>query len=186
MKLLIFLGNYGKEYLHTRHNIGFMIGERVSEKLSATAWAKKNNYLFSLTENARLIKPRTYMNLSGEVFNWLTLDNRAELLIVADDTALPLGKLRFRENGTCGGHNGLRSIENALGDNNYPRLRIGVGNADFTVTGDKLADYVLANFNQTEKPLLGAIIENAANAVIDWINYDIKICQEKYNGENNG
>lgn len=183
MKLLVFLGNPGKKYEWTRHNAGFMVGERLAGRLGLSEWAKKNNYLCARVPapEALLVKPQTFMNLSGEVFRWLPDARKEDILVVSDDFALPLGKLRFREKGSCGGHNGLRSIEQHLGSADYPRLRFGVG-GEQAPRGEEFVGYVLGTFPPDERERLLAALEVAAAACADWLEHGTQFCQDKYNG----
>ena len=187
MKLLLFLGNPGKKYEQTRHNAGFMIGDRLAERFGKTEWVKKNNYLGVrlAAPEALLIKPQTFMNLSGEVFRWLPDTRKEDILVVSDDFALPLGKLRFREKGSCGGHNGLRSVEQHLGGTDYPRMRFGVG-GERAVRGEEFTGYVLGSFPPDERERLAAALELAAAACADWLTHGIQFCQDKYNGGRSG
>ncbi len=165
--LIVGLGNIGDEYADTRHNIGFMVLD---------AWAKASNTVFT---NARygaraevrckgktfiLIKPSTYMNLSGKAVNyWLQNENipAENLLVILDDLALPFGAMRMRKQGSDGGHNGLKNINAVLGHQNYARLRMGIGN-DF-LKGQQI-DYVLGPFVGEEQKALPALLERAADA----------------------
>lgn len=182
MKLLVFLGNPGDKYTLTRHNAGFMVGDRLAERLNAPQWAKKNNYLCTrvTSPDCLLVKPQTFMNLSGEVFRWLPDAAREDIMVVADDVALPLGRLRFREKGSCGGHNGLRSIEQALGGQDYPRLRFGV-NLGEAPRGEELVGFVLGAFPPAARALLQETVDNAASACGDWLRHGLPYCQDKYN-----
>lgn len=183
MKLLVFLGNPGKKYEWTRHNAGFMIGDRLARRLGLGEWAKKNNYLCArvASPEALLVKPQTFMNLSGEVFRWLPDVRKEDVLVVSDDFALPLGKLRFREKGSCGGHNGLRSVEQHLGGADYPRMRFGVGGGQ-APRGEEFVGYVLGDFPPGEREQMLAALEVAAAACADWIAHGTQFCQDKYNG----
>jgi len=127
-----------------------------------------------------LVKPQTFMNLSGEVFRWLPDTQRTDILVISDDFALPLGRLRFREQGSCGGHNGLRSIEQALGGTDYPRLRFGVG-TDQAVTGEAMVGFVLGDFPPAGRELLEQTVDWAASACADWLSKGILYCQDRYN-----
>lgn len=166
--LIVGLGNIGYEYIDTRHNIGFTVLE---------AWANASNTFFTSQRLANvaevsykgskytLIKPTTYMNLSGKAVNyWLQKKKipKENLLIVVDDIALPLGTIRMRGKGSNGGHNGLRSIDEVLGDNNYSRLRIGIGD-DFG-RGQQV-DYVLGKWSDEEKKLIQPTAEKAIEAI---------------------
>lgn len=165
--LIAGLGNIGDEYAGTRHNIGFMVLD---------AWAKACDTAFKEERyGARaevkfkgktfiLIKPSTYMNLSGNAVRyWLQAEKIApeNLLVVVDDLALPFGTMRMRKQGSDGGHNGLKHIEAVLGHRNYARLRMGIGN-DF-LKGRQI-DYVLSAFDAEEKKLLPALLDRAVEA----------------------
>ncbi len=161
------LGNIGSEYAGTRHNIGFMVLD---------AWAKASGAVFTEDRYAAraevkfkgktfiLIKPSTYMNLSGKAVRyWLQAEKIPveNLLVVVDDLALPFGTLRMRKQGSDGGHNGLKNINEVLGHQNYARLRVGIGN-DF-LKGRQI-DYVLEPFNLDEKKSLPPVVDRAAEA----------------------
>jgi PTH1 family peptidyl-tRNA hydrolase len=164
IRLVAGLGNPGREYQRTRHNVGFMVLDRLaadaqlpwdySEKWGA-AWAKTN---------VILIKPATYMNRSGQplaaIANFYKIA-ASEILVVLDDFALPLGRLRLRAQGSSGGHNGLESVFEHFGTEEIARLRIGIGAAPSAGA----VDYVLGRFFEEEKPILDAAIRRAADAV---------------------
>lgn len=185
MKYLIAgLGNIGEEYDGTRHNIGFSILD---------ALARASNIVFSdgrygatagLTVKGRqllLLKPSTYMNLSGNAVRyWLKEKNIPveRLLVVVDDLALPLGQLRMRPGGSEGGHNGLRHITSVLGTNQYARLRFGIGN-DFPRGGQ--IDYVLGRFSADEESLLAERVGVACEMVKSFCLAGIDITMNQYN-----
>ena len=164
IRLVAGLGNPGREYQRTRHNVGFMVLDRLaadaqlpwdySEKWGA-AWAKTN---------VILIKPATFMNRSGQplaaIANFYKIA-ASEILVVIDDLALPLGRLRLRAQGSSGGHNGLESVFEHFGTEEIARLRIGIGAAPSAGA----VDYVLGRFFEEEKPILDAAIRRAADAV---------------------
>jgi peptidyl-tRNA hydrolase, PTH1 family len=164
IRLVAGLGNPGREYQRTRHNVGFMVLDRLaadaqlpwdySEKWGA-AWAKTN---------VILVKPATFMNRSGQplaaIANFYKIAAE-EILVVLDDLALPLGRLRLRAQGSSGGHNGLESIFEHFGTEAIPRLRIGIGAAPL----QGAVDYVLSRFFEEEQPMLNATIKRAAEAV---------------------
>jgi len=156
-KLIVGLGNPGKEYDKTRHNIGFMVVEDFANSLSLTFDKQKFSGLYTTYiqngEKIILLKPQKYMNLSGEVvrdfIHYFDI-KREDILIVSDDINLPLGKFRIRSKGSSGGHNGLKNIELHLQSNEYKRLRIGVSNND---TAD-LKDYVLGKFSKSDLEII--------------------------------
>lgn len=154
MKYLIAgLGNPGTEYELTRHNIGFLILDRLADLekagFSVARLAEKTEIRFK-GRQLHLIKPNTYMNLSGKAVSYWMNElkiPKENLLVIVDDLALPFGKLRMKPRGSSAGHNGLGNIETVLGNQEYPRLRFGIGN-DFPK--GKQSDFVLSNFNQNE------------------------------------
>lgn len=169
MKYLIAgLGNVGSEYEGTRHNVGFMVVDQMARQADAHWTLERRAYRTEIKIKGRtliLIKPTTYMNLSGEaVHYWMQTEKvpPANLLVVVDDIALPLGTLRMRKQGAAGGHNGLRNIESLLGRTDYCRLRIGVGN-NFG-RGHQI-DYVLGTFTADELTQLSPRLDLACEAV---------------------
>lgn len=172
--LIVGLGNPEKTYDKTRHNIGFRAVDRLAHK-HGLKFKKQLKFKGSLAEgkigedSVMILKPLTFMNLSGEavalVMHYFQVD-LSRLLILADDVALPLGQLRIRINSGSGGHNGLKSIEECLQTNRYPRLRIGVGDRK---EGD-LSDYVLGQFSEEEETLLPSVLERAVHAVEIWLD----------------
>ncbi len=159
MKLIVGLGNPGAQYEKTRHNIGFQILDLIETQLQKQFTFNSKFECFELkekinNENVILIKPTTYMNLSGnaliKVKNYFKVDI-ADILVIVDDINLPLGSVRIRESGSAGGHNGLKSIESVLGTTQYKRIKIGCGKPNVDVD---LKDYVLANFSKAEKDIL--------------------------------
>jgi peptidyl-tRNA hydrolase, PTH1 family len=169
MKYLIAgLGNIGSDYEGTRHNVGFDVVDLLASELGGTFKHDSQAFVAEVKHKGRtfiLIKPTTYMNLSGKAVRyWLTKHNipKENLLVVLDDLALPFGKQRLRPSGSDGGHNGLKSIDQLNGGNNYARLRIGIG-AEFG-KGHQ-ADYVLGKWNSNEKKELPDILINAADTV---------------------
>lgn len=170
MKYLIAgLGNIGPEYELTRHNIGFLTLDRLADNqgvsFSSGRLAHKTEFKFK-GRIFHLIKPTTYMNLSGKAVNYWMQELQIPLqntLIVVDDIALPFGKLRLRAKGSSAGHNGLANIEQTLGTNQYPRLRFGIG-ADFPK--GRQIDYVLSPFNQEEINQLPPVMDKAGDIII--------------------
>jgi peptidyl-tRNA hydrolase, PTH1 family len=170
VKLIVGLGNPGREYRDTRHNVGFMVVEEIARRHNI-GWASGPSQLAETlvgkkfgSQPLMLAKPLTYMNLSGDAVAGLTryFDIAHEdLFVVVDEAALPFGRLRARHRGSAGGHNGLKSIVERLGTTEFPRLRLGVGRGD----GRRdLADHVLAKFERGEQAELEALITRAADA----------------------
>ena len=166
--LIVGLGNIGPDYVGTRHNIGFMVVDKLAEDAGATFTSCRYGDMAKVrVKNCELmlLKPSTFMNLSGvAVRYWMNKEKLPlnQLLIVVDDIALPFGTIRLRESGSEGGHNGLKSISEHLGTRNYARLRFGVGN-EFAKGGQ--ADYVLGQFNDDEKSQLSEKISKAVEAI---------------------
>ena len=170
MKLIVGLGNPGREYALTRHNLGFMVVDRLAEKIGAQVTEKKFNALIGSGQidgkKFILAKPQTYMNLSGEavqaLLNWYKLAP-ADLLLVYDDVDLPCGRLRLRPGGGTGGHRGVESIIVTLGEDQFPRIRIGLGKP--AVAGFPTADFVLGKISEAEAVLLREAIDLAVEAI---------------------
>ena len=165
VRLIAGLGNPGPEYEHTRHNIGFLVVDRLAVHFELR-WKKstKQDALLAKSGELILVKPMTYMNRSGEPLAKLArsfnIDAR-EILVVLDDLALPLGRLRLRAGGGPGGHNGLESIIVRFGTEDIPRLRIGI----WAAPREGSVEYVLSRFFEEEKPLVRSTIDRAAEAV---------------------
>jgi PTH1 family peptidyl-tRNA hydrolase len=185
MKLIVGLGNPGSRYAGTRHNVGYAVVDLLAESPHASRLSSRfQAQLAELRENSErvlLVKPETFMNLSGrcvrEVTDYFQVP-REDLLVVCDDVNLPLGKLRFRARGSPGGHNGLRDIQNHLGTTEYARLRIGVGSA-----GERdLVDHVLGRFRPTEQAVVDEAVRIAAQAVMVWVERGTETCMNQYNG----
>lgn len=185
MKIIVGLGNPGRQYAGTRHNVGFA----VVDGLAASPRAGRPQHRFQaevieLAEDAGkvlLVKPETFMNLSGrcvrQVLDFYQLPVE-RLLVVCDDLNLPLGKLRSRARGSHGGHNGLRDIQDHLGTPAYSRLRIGVG----APPEQGAVDYVLGRFRPSERPIIEEATRTAAQAALLWIEEGIEACMNRYNG----
>jgi PTH1 family peptidyl-tRNA hydrolase len=165
IRLIVGLGNPGPEYNGTRHNVGFAVVDRLAKEWGLT-WqhAKSWHALWAKGEKAILVKPTSYMNRSGEplqaVANFYKIES-SQILVVLDDMALELGRLRLRPDGGTGGHNGLESIIVQLGTEEIPRLRVGIGAAP----REGAVDYVLGRFFEEERPLVEKSIARAADAV---------------------
>ena len=183
MKIVVGLGNPGRRYEGTRHNVGYAVVDALAKGPDVSVF--QNRFHADVAdwteagEKVLLVKPETYMNLSGRCvrqavdFYQVPLE---EILVVCDDINLPLGKLRFRKRGTHGGHNGLRDIQSHLGTTVYPRLRIGVG-----APADEVVDYVLGRFRPSERPAINEALELATQAVVLWVHEGIEKCMNQYN-----
>ncbi len=188
MKVIVGLGNPGSKYDGTRHNVGFAVVDYLARSPRASGFRSRFSAEVSeLTEDGQkllLVKPLTYMNLSGssvrQVIEFFQLP-LANLLVICDDINLPLGKLRVRARGSHGGHNGLRNIQEHLGTPEYARLRIGVGAP--SVPGDTATvDHVLGRFRSQERPVVEEAIHKAALAALCWVREGIERCMAKTNG----
>lgn len=166
--LIVGLGNIGAEYANTRHNIGFQILDALAESSSISFSADRYGDRAEFKWKGRpfvLIKPNTYMNLSGKAVNYWMQKEKVpanQILVVTDDLALPFGKLRLKGKGSDGGHNGLKNIQQLLGHPNYARLRFGVGN-DFAK--GRQVDYVLGEWGAEEQPELGVRMDLAIDMI---------------------
>jgi peptidyl-tRNA hydrolase, PTH1 family len=165
IRLVAGLGNPGRDYAYTRHNVGFMVVDFLAHEAGLT-WEKTGKWDAATAKfgSAVLVKPASYMNRSGHPIFAIAQFykvNPEQILVVLDDFSLPLGRLRIRQNGGPGGHNGLESIIVQFGTENISRLRVGIGPAP--VEGS--TDYVLSNFFEEEKPVVKSAIERAAEAV---------------------
>ena len=182
--LIIGLGNPGFEYENTRHNIGFKIIDDLVESTSFLddRYAKINHLKYK-GRTATLVKPNTFMNLSGKAVNyWKQKLNVScqNTLIITDDISLPFGTLRMRGKGSDGGHNGLKSIQDALKRNDFPRLRFGIGN---NFSKGKQAEYVLSNFSDLELSLLKERIEAAIAMIKSFLAIGIEQTMSNLNGK---
>jgi peptidyl-tRNA hydrolase, PTH1 family len=169
--LIVGLGNIGPEYLLTRHNVGFMILDRLAGEFETEFSMERLAYHTEIKHKGKqihLIKPTTFMNLSGKAVNYWMKELKIEkdnVLIVTDDIALPYGKLRMKSKGSAGGHNGLRNIQEILGDSAYNRLRFGVGD-DFGK--GKQIDYVLGNFQGEQFEQLPEHLDRASEMILSF------------------
>jgi PTH1 family peptidyl-tRNA hydrolase len=195
MKLVVGLGNPGREYVGTRHNIGFEVVDRLAEKLG---WVRSGEFdrmarskfdglaldgPVSDSEKLLLLKPVTYMNLSGNAVQaamGFYQATSADVMIVLDDLALPCGKLRIRPGGSDGGHNGLKDIQRALGTSQYPRLRLGIDPPPPPIAGK---DYVLGRFSPEQRKLIGPAIDRATGAIVTWIDQGINTAMNQFNAD---
>ena len=185
--LLVCLGNPGDQYENTRHNVGFMVADELAERAKAPIQKLKfkalTNTLTISGEKVLVMKPITYMNLSGEAarpaadFYKIPADH---VLVVSDDTALAVGKLRIRKGGSAGGHNGLKSLIQHLGTDQFPRVRVGVGekpHPDYD-----MADWVLGHFVGEDKKNIDKSVKRAADAIECIIKEGIEKGMNKFNG----
>jgi peptidyl-tRNA hydrolase, PTH1 family len=189
MKLIVGLGNPGKEYVDTRHNVGWWVIDHLAGVWRFEGWRKDQNALVSDgrigTQRVRLVKPQTYMNLSGGILRpYLrreTWEAARDLLIIVDEVALPVGRFRLRARGSAGGHNGLKSIEAAVGSQEYARLRIGVGPAPDRQRRRDLADYVLDKMGKSERKDVEALFPDLVGLSETWIRDGVELAMNRFN-----
>jgi PTH1 family peptidyl-tRNA hydrolase len=186
--LIAGLGNPGREYAGTRHNIGFMLVEKLASRWKA-AWTLEKKFSARLArydaDGKRMIlcQPQTFMNASGEAvaglrgFYQLPL---AQILIAVDDADLPLGQIRMRADGSSGGHHGLESVEQQLGTRDYPRLRLGIGRQE--ASGRQISNYVLGRFGAEERAVVEEVLNRAGQQVECWLGSGIKEAMNRFNG----
>ena len=185
--LLVGLGNPGREYEKTRHNCGFRALDLLAQKLSCPVNRLKFQGLYGQTvyngKKLFLLKPQTYMNLSGRSVVQLSAYFHIppqQIIVLFDDISLPPGRLRLRADGSAGGHNGIKSIIQELGSQAFPRVKIGVGskpNPDFD-----LADWVLSTFSASEEKALAVSLENAAQAALAIVDEGVPQAANRFNG----
>ena len=186
MFIIAGLGNPTKEYEGTRHNVGFDVIDRLSEKYNIAGDTKKHRAFIGkgmiAGQKVILAKPQTYMNLSGEsirsLLDYYKVDEEHELLVIYDDVSLGVGQLRIRAKGSAGGHNGIKNIIAHLGGQVFPRIKIGVGEKPPKYD---LADYVLGHFSKAEKILMDEGYDNAVRAVEMIVSGDIEGAMNEYN-----
>lgn len=186
MYIIAGLGNPGRKYVGTRHNMGFEALDAVASKYKIDIKKAKFNAIYGEGniegEKVVLVKPQTFMNLSGESIrefkSWYKVEN-SQIIIIYDDVSLPVGKMRIRAKGSAGGHNGMKSIIYQLGSEDFPRIKIGVGspeNPDYD-----LADYVLGKFSKAEVKELVQMAINTADAVGEIIKTGIEKAMSSFN-----
>ena len=175
------LGNPGQEYADTRHNVGFLVADELARRSAAIfSFNAKWNSQVADCGRRTIMKPQTFMNLSGEAVSnyarYFKLE-REEIMVVLDDASLPLGLLRLRKSGTDGGHNGLESVLVHLGSEVVPRLRVGIGAPD----GKGLHDHVLGKFEPVELPSLQEVVSRAADAIEYSSAHGIEAAMNQFN-----
>ena len=185
MKVVVGLGNPGKQYAGTRHNVGFDVLDALAGGPGGGPFRGRFQAQVAELNDAGvtllLVKPETFMNLSGQSVRQVVDFYKVpatDLLVVCDDFALPLGKLRVRAKGTHGGHNGLRSIQEHLGTTEYARLRIGVGGPK-----DDAIDHVLGRFKPGERRAIEDAVIQATQAVLVWVHKGVEACMNRFNPE---
>ena len=184
MKLIVGLGNYGKEYQNTRHNIGFMAIDYYAKKNNLIVDKKKFKGLYTETtidgEKVLLVKPQTYMNLSGECMRdfilYFHIDIK-DVLVIYDDMDLDVGVLRLREKGSAGGHNGMKNIIQHIKTSDFKRVRVGISKD----VNRNTIDYVLGKFNEEDKRIIDEKMEIVSCIIEDFVKYDFNKVMSKYN-----
>lgn len=186
MWLIVGLGNPGPKYEWTRHNCGFLVIDELARRTGREVRTPECQALTARVviggQSSLLVKPQTYMNLSGKsvvaLVNKYQVEDSSRVLVISDDFALPFGKLRIRPKGSAGGQNGLKSIIAGLGTQDFPRIRFGIA-PDHPIAN--ASDFVLSEFPKKDRPALNEIIELAADAVEDILTNDIVSAMSKYN-----
>jgi PTH1 family peptidyl-tRNA hydrolase len=188
MKVIVGLGNPGKQYERTRHNVGWWVLDHLADVWRLEGWRRDGEARVLSghvgSESVRLVKPQTYMNLSGAVLRpylrragW---SPQHDLLVILDEAALPLGTFRFRARGSSAGHKGLKSIEGAFGHQDYARLRIGIGPPPGRHRGD-LSDYVLGEFGKSDAAVIRDLMPTFVEALETWLTGDIETVMSRFN-----
>ena len=184
MKLIVGLGNPGRAYEHTRHNVGFQVIEELAHRYRVTlksraSWKARVAKIADIGDGVLVAEPTTFMNLSGwavrEIAGFHKL-SPSDVLIVVDDADLPLGRLRMRTSGSAGGHNGLKSVIQELGTVEFPRLRVGVGRQ-----AGELKNHVLGRFSADEKAQIDAAVKRAADAAELFAKENILAAMNRFN-----
>ncbi len=189
MFIVVGLGNPGREYAATRHNAGYMVLDTLAERFDIDICRRNFRSVYGEgrigTQKAVLAKPETFMNNSGwavrDLMNWYKAEPD-HLIVVYDDVDIPVGTLRMRDKGSAGTHNGMKSVVYQLGYDNFPRVRVGIGNAEHG-----MIDHVLGNFNDDEKPAISEAVKDAATAVELIVKGQMHEAQARFNhkGKNN-
>ncbi len=184
MKIIVGLGNPGEKYVKTRHNVGFMVIDRLSQLFEMGLAQKKFQSLFYkksvAQEDIVLLKPQTFINLSGHAVKEaadMYKVSLQDIMVICDDLDLPLGKLRVRRSGGSGGHRGIESLIASLGSRDFSRLRVGIGRP--AVGG--AADYVLSRFSKEEYPLIEETLDKSCQALKTWISDGVEVCMNAFN-----
>ena len=190
MKVILGLGNPGRDYKDTRHNVGWWVLDHLADVWRLDGWRRDGETL-TLSgmvdgQPVRLVKPTTYMNLSGQVLrpylrrpSWSAA---SDLMVIVDEVAIPLGTYRLRARGSAGGHNGLKDVERALGTQEYPRLRVGIKPEDPRRVGN-LSDFVLSPFGKEERGVVVELLPRLQDAVQIWMREGILKAMNAHNGD---
>lgn len=186
MYIIAGLGNPGREYENTRHNIGFMVIDEAAKKYNISVSEKKHKAFIGKGyiggQKVILVKPQTFMNLSGEsikdIADYYNIDERTELIVISDDISLAVGAIRIRKRGSAGGHNGLKNIILHLGHDEFHRIRVGVGEKPSQY---ELVDYVLGHFDKEDGKLIEESVREAAEAIEVMITDGADMAMNRYN-----
>lgn len=182
--LIVGLGNIGPEYLDTRHNIGFMVADALAKQAGVSFTTMRLAYYTELSYKGKklhVIKPTTYMNLSGKAVNYWINELKipvANILVIVDDLAIPFGSLRLKPKGSAAGHNGLRSIEELVFGQNYARLRFGIGD---NFPKGRQVDYVLSGFDKDEQLDLPALIDTSVEIIHSFVTAGTELTMTRFN-----
>lgn len=191
MYIIVGLGNPGREYGNTRHNIGWDVIDVLADRAHVDVLEKKHKAIIGkgviAGQKCILVKPQTYMNLSGEsvreLVNYYKIDEKTELIVISDDVSLEVGQIRIRKKGSAGGHNGLKSIIGHLGHDTFQRVKMGVGEKP---KGYDLADWVLGHFSKEERRLMDDAAKRAAEAIELMITEGADVAMNRYNRKTEG
>ena len=186
MYIIVGLGNPGRDYTNTRHNIGFDVIDTLADVAGISVIEKKHKAIIGKGvldgQKVILVKPQTYMNLSGEsvrdIIDYYKVDEEQELIVVSDDTSLDVGSIRIRKKGSAGGHNGLKNIIAHLGHDTFMRIKMGVGEKP---KGYDLADYVLGHFSSGERKLMDEAAKTAVEAIRMMMAGDVDKAMNQFN-----
>jgi len=186
MYIIVGLGNPGRDYTNTRHNIGFDVIDTLADVAGISVIEKKHKAIIGKGvldgQKVILVKPQTYMNLSGEsvrdIIDYYKVDEEQELIVVSDDTSLDVGSIRVRKKGSAGGHNGLKNIIAHLGHDTFMRVKMGVGEKP---KGYDLADYVLGHFSSGERKLMDEAAKTAVEAIRMMMAGDVDKAMNQFN-----
>lgn len=185
MKLIVGLGNIGKEYENTRHNIGFMVVDELAKRWGVGFNKTDRNAMYAeyrTPEKVFLLKPTTYMNLSGvAVGAYANFYNIApeDIAVIQDDMDMPCGQLRIRRKGSAGGHNGIKSVQEHLGTGEFPRFKVGIGHPERN--NKAVINHVLHAFQGEEKALIEGAVKKMADALEKWLKEDMDLVMQEYN-----
>ncbi|MDQ6885876.1 MAG: aminoacyl-tRNA hydrolase [Gemmatimonadota bacterium] len=191
MKIILGLGNPGREYEQTRHNVGWWVVDHLADVWHFDGWRRNADAQVSSgrvgARQVRLVKPLTYMNLSGSVLTpylrrpfW---SPASDLLAVVDDVALPVGRFRLRASGSAGGHNGLKSLERTIGSRDYARLRVGIRPAEPGRETGVMRDFVLSSFGKGDRSAILELLPRLAEAAELWLDEGIESAMNRFNRE---